>query len=103
MMFAYIRTVLVDIEGRVADVLEGLEQSRRWDLMKALEANLDGLDQALAKVEADFHLQDAKAIKREQELKDEAGVLRLEVEELKAKLAVQVQALEVSQAVVAEG
>ena len=105
-MFAYIKALMVDIKDGVADVLEGLEQSRRWDLLKALEAKLEGVDTALAKLEADVHIQDAKAVTREQgltreleEARKEAGRANDQIGDLNAyveKLRAEVAALELA-------
>ncbi len=102
-MFAYIKSVMWDIKGKVADVLEGLEQSRRWDLLKALEAQLEGLDQAVAKLEADVHIAESKAVTREQAITDELEQARARIAELEGLVAAKDQALEVSQSVAAEG
>lgn len=51
MSFAYLKAVLADVQQQVAEALDGVEQSSRWDRLKRVQAMLESAVDAVGVVE----------------------------------------------------
>lgn len=54
MSFAYLEAVLSDVQQQVAEALDGMEQSSRWDRLKRVQAMLESAVDAVGVVEKGF-------------------------------------------------
>ena len=51
MNFAYLKAVLADVQQQVAEALDGMEQSSRWDRLKRVQAMLESAVDAVGVTE----------------------------------------------------
>lgn len=51
MSFAYLKAVLSDVQQQVAEALDGMEQSSRWDRLKRVQAMLESAVDAVGVTE----------------------------------------------------
>lgn len=51
MSFAYLKAVLSDVQQQVAEALDGMEQSSRWDRLKRVQAMMESAVEAVGATE----------------------------------------------------